>query len=121
MRYDIILIGTGLACLVIGESLGLWMGINQDFTYSPAHAHLNLVGWVTLCLYGLAHRAYPAMAKSRLAAVQAIVAIIAAIVFPIGIAYAVTGHSPLIAIVAAHGVVAGTLLFALMFLRRATS
>lgn len=33
------------------------MGIAQDFTLAPAHAHLNLLGWVTMALYGLYHRA----------------------------------------------------------------
>lgn len=39
-----------------GMSLGIWMGINQDFSLAPAHAHLNLLGWATLALYGLYHR-----------------------------------------------------------------
>lgn len=39
-----------------GMSLGLWMGMHEDFTLAPVHAHINLLGWVTLCLYGLYHR-----------------------------------------------------------------
>lgn len=39
-----------------GMGLGIFMGIAQDFTLSPAHAHLNLLGWVTMALYGLYHR-----------------------------------------------------------------
>ena len=39
-----------------GMSLGIWMGMNEDFTLAPVHAHINLVGWVTLSLYGLYHR-----------------------------------------------------------------
>ena len=50
--------------------LGVFMGINQDFTLSPAHAHLNLLGWVSLALYGLYHRGV-ARASDRLAWVQA--------------------------------------------------
>jgi hypothetical protein len=45
----------GLAALC-GMGLGIEMGISQDFTLAPAHAHLNLLGWVTLALYGLYHR-----------------------------------------------------------------
>jgi hypothetical protein len=45
----------GLAALA-GMVLGIVMGIRQDFTLSPAHAHLNLLGWVTMALYGLYHR-----------------------------------------------------------------
>ena len=68
MRYDIILIGVGILCLLGGESLGLWMAAHQDFTLAPAHAHTNLVGWVTLSLYGLAHRSYPALSASAFSA-----------------------------------------------------
>jgi len=39
-----------------GMALGIFMGIAQDFTLAPAHAHLNLLGWVTMALYGLYHR-----------------------------------------------------------------
>jgi hypothetical protein len=52
---DVALLMAGLAALG-GMTLGIVMGISQDFTLSPAHAHLNLLGWVTLALYGLYHR-----------------------------------------------------------------
>jgi len=39
-----------------GISMGIFMGIAQDFTLAPAHAHLNLLGWVSMALYGLYHR-----------------------------------------------------------------
>jgi len=28
------------------------MGAHNDFTLAPLHAHINLLGWVTLALYG---------------------------------------------------------------------
>jgi hypothetical protein len=120
MRYDVSFICAGLLALLIGEGVGIWTGIGQDFTFAPAHAHLNLVGWVTLCLYGLAHRAYPELAGSRLAAAQAWIAIPSAFVLPVGIAFAVTSHdvaSPVLfmAVIGAFGVLIGTALFAAMF------
>jgi hypothetical protein len=51
---DFCFIFAGLAALT-GMGLGIRMGISQDFTLSPAHAHLNLLGWVTMALYGLYH------------------------------------------------------------------
>jgi hypothetical protein len=39
-----------------GMSLGVFMGMREDFTLAPVHAHINLLGWVTLALYGLYHR-----------------------------------------------------------------
>ena len=32
--------------------MGMRMGASGDFTLMPAHAHLNLLGWVTMSLYG---------------------------------------------------------------------
>lgn len=119
MRYDFILIMTGVLCLLVGEGVGIWMGTNQDFTFAPAHAHLNLLGWVTLSLYGFAHRVYPALAKSRLALAQAVIAIVSNLVLPAGIAYAIATEQPIIAIIASNGVVLATLLFAIMFARHA--
>jgi hypothetical protein len=52
---DFALLMAGLSALG-GMILGIVMGILQDFTLAPAHAHLNLLGWVTLALYGLYHR-----------------------------------------------------------------
>lgn len=52
-----------------GMGLGIYMGIAKDFTLAPVHAHINLVGWVTLSLYGLYHRGV-ARTDSRLAWVQ---------------------------------------------------
>jgi hypothetical protein len=43
---------TGVVCVLIGMSYGMYMGAREDFTLAAAHAHLNLVGWVTMALYG---------------------------------------------------------------------
>jgi hypothetical protein len=53
-----------------GMSLGILMGMHEDFTLAPAHAHINRLGWVTLALYGLYHRGVE-RASNRLAWVQA--------------------------------------------------
>jgi hypothetical protein len=42
----------GVLCVLGGMTFGLWMGAHQDFAAAPAHAHLNLIGWVTMALYG---------------------------------------------------------------------
>jgi hypothetical protein len=38
--------------VLIGMGLGMFMGASNNFTLAPAHAHLNLIGWVTMALYG---------------------------------------------------------------------
>jgi hypothetical protein len=56
--------------LVLGVSLGLYMGITTKFTLTPVHAHLNLLGWASLALCGLVYHAYPAAAETRLARIH---------------------------------------------------
>lgn len=42
----------GVVCVLIGMSWGMQMGASEDLAMAPAHAHLNLLGWVTMGLYG---------------------------------------------------------------------
>jgi len=43
---------TGGLLLLGGMVLGEYMGANEDFALAPLHAHINLLGWVTLALFG---------------------------------------------------------------------
>jgi hypothetical protein len=43
---------TGCVFLLAGMGMGTWMGATQQFTLSPVHAHLNLIGWATMGLMG---------------------------------------------------------------------
>jgi hypothetical protein len=82
-----------------GMSLGIYMGMHEDFTLAPVHAHINLLGWATLALYGLYHRGVERV-RSRLAWVQVSCAAAAVPVLTFGLAgYLQTGsaaYEPLI-------------------------
>ena len=39
-------------CGLAGMVWGAWMGSSHDHSMMPAHAHLNLLGWVTLSIMG---------------------------------------------------------------------
>lgn len=39
-------------CGLAGMAWGTHMGMSGDHSLSPAHAHLNLLGWVTLSIMG---------------------------------------------------------------------
>lgn len=86
-------VGTGVVLGIIGMILGIGMGIREDFTLVPVHSHLNLVGWVSLVLFGLCYRAGIAKAD-RWARAHFWVAAAAAILFPVGIYIAVTRQQP---------------------------
>lgn len=50
--------------------LGIGMGISGDHSLFPVHAHLNLLGWVSMALFGLIYRHFPETGRNRLAKTQ---------------------------------------------------
>jgi hypothetical protein len=85
------MIGSLMMCmsaviLLIGMLAGIVMGIEQNFTLAPAHAHLNLIGGVLLFLFGLCYRLVPVAGTTALAKVQGWLHMIGAILFPVGVA-----------------------------------
>ena len=57
----------GAVCVFLGMLWGMHMGETEDFTMMPAHAHLNLLGWVTMALYGTFYALTHASLKPKLA------------------------------------------------------
>jgi hypothetical protein len=107
---------------LIGMGLGISMGIRQDFALVPAHAHLNLLGFITLFLSALYYRAVPEAGASLFAKVQAATAIVGAIIFPIGISCVVLGGRERFEPIVAAGatiVFVGMALFAFIVFRTA--
>jgi hypothetical protein len=51
-RVSAAFFATGALLVLIGMFWGMHMGEANDFTLAAAHAHLNLLGWVTMALYG---------------------------------------------------------------------
>ncbi len=43
---------------------GVWMGLSGDHSQFPLHAHLNLLGWVSMALFGAIGTLYPAVADN---------------------------------------------------------
>jgi hypothetical protein len=71
--------------VITGMCLGFYMGINQDFTLTPVHAHLNLLGWVSLFLLGVYYRTH-AHAIGRMAHIQVGSFVVAYVSMTIGMA-----------------------------------
>jgi cbb3-type cytochrome oxidase subunit 1 len=110
-RLDLKFLLLAALMLTVGVTLGVIMGISHDFALAPVHAHINLVGWASLALFGIVYKLYPEMARSRLAALHFILAAPSAVMFPIGIALSMLYDRPLVAIVAALLWLAGVILF----------
>src|SRR5690606_24061010 len=60
----------GVLFALCGMGLGVWMGATEVFTLSPVHAHINLLGWVSMTLYGLFYRVVPQAAAGKLPVVH---------------------------------------------------
>ena len=57
----------GVLSALVGMALGVWMGANEDFTLRPVHAHVNLLGFASMMLFGLFYRAFPAASRGWMA------------------------------------------------------
>lgn len=57
----------GSLYLLAGIGFGMVMGGTGDFSLAPVHAHINLVGFVLMTLFGLLLRTIPGMAGTLLA------------------------------------------------------
>ena len=76
----------------IGFSMGFGMGISQDFSLAPAHAHMNLLGWVSFALYGAFYALIPQAAIGLLPRIHYILASVGTVVMVAGIAGIYLGH-----------------------------
>lgn len=105
--------------LAAGMGWGMQMAISHDHSAYPAHAHLNLLGWVSLFLIGLYYRLHPALELARLAFVQIWVWIVGVIVQAIGVALVTTGNEAAepVAAVGSILVVVAMLMFAWLVFR----
>ena len=56
--------------LLAGVVMGIVMAASENVTLRPVHAHLNLLGWVSLALFGLFYTIYPNAADNRIARLQ---------------------------------------------------
>ena len=117
LRTDTAFMLVASACLIVGVSMGIGMGVAHDFQFAPVHAHLNLLGWASLALFGLVYRAWPALAQSRLALAHFVLSAPSALVFPAGIYLSIAHQSPGLAIGASLLWLAGALAFFANLLR----
>ena len=69
-NLDRMFVLTGVVFLLAGMALGLKMSMPQDFTLHGLHAHLNLLGFVVMTLFGLCYHSWPRMQEGVLATVH---------------------------------------------------
>lgn len=96
-----------------GMAWGIQMSASMDHTLASAHAHNNLIGWVTMCLYGLYYARVPVAGAGRLALAHFALAVVGAATIGIGVAMAITGQGELLAQIASFATIGGMLVFSI--------
>ena len=106
--------------VVAGMIWGIVMAISDDHSAMPAHAHLNLLGWVSLFLFGIFYHLHPAIDRSRTASVQVWIWIASTVILTVGVGLVHTGHAigDPIAAIGSIIILADMLLFGWLVLRR---
>ena len=98
---DINFIAIGSLWLVVGMLLGIGMGAAHNFALAPLHAHINLIGFVSHAIFGMAYRHWPALKDSPLAPYQFWIFVIATPVMLIGL-YVTRSNAPELPMISAR-------------------
>lgn len=87
----------GIVSVVIGMVWGIAMGISGDHLLSPAHAHLNLLGWVTFAIFAFYYHLVPAAAEGALPRLHFALAVLGLVVIVPGITFSIREASEAVA------------------------
>lgn len=107
----------GVFAVLCGMVWGIQMSVTHDHTLSPAHAHLNLLGWVTFGLIGLYYHQVPAAAETGLARLHLLLATLGLVLIVPGIVLAITERTEVLAAAGSFITLAAMLVFGVIVLR----
>ena len=79
--------------VLVGMSLGIFMGATEDFVLAPVHAHMNLIGWATMGLFAYYYNAVPEAGETTLAQIHFWVAQVGLVMIIPGLALMLTGNT----------------------------
>lgn len=88
---------TAVLAVTLGMIWGIQMSASGDHQLSGAHAHLNLVGWVTMALFGIYYHLHPEANAAILAKIHYVVALAGLGVMVPGIVSAIQGKGEMLA------------------------
>lgn len=80
-----------------GMVWGIQMSATHDHTLAPAHGHLNLIGFVSMSIFGVFYALSPRAAATRIAKIHYWLSTAAVIVLTPGIALAIVGQAEVLA------------------------
>ncbi len=105
---------SGIVFLIVGIGIGLQMSMSGIHNVVGAHAHINLLGWVTSALFGTYYALNPAKAANRIAMLHYGVYTFGVVVMIVGLYFLLLGNAAFEPVVAGGSLVTflGVLIFA---------
>lgn len=107
----------GVLSVLIGMGWGIQMSATQDHGLAPAHAHLNLLGWVGFAIFGVYYHLVPQAAETRLAQAHFVLSVVGLAALVPGIAMALTGQGDVLAKIGSVLSLAAMVTFGLVVVR----
>lgn len=80
---------TATIYVAIGMGWGIMMSASGDHRLAAAHAHLNLIGWVTMALFGTYYHLVPKAGENVLAKIHFAIATAGVLIIVPGIVMAI--------------------------------
>lgn len=80
----------GIVSVLVGMGWGIHMSASGDHAMAPAHAHLNLIGWVGSAIFAMYYHTVPRAGEGMLPKIHFLLAAVTAAAMPVGIAQAVS-------------------------------
>ena len=87
LSFAFLLIGT--VSVIVGMAWGIQMSASGDHTLAPAHAHLNLLGWVSMAIFAVYYHLVHGAARGWLPKLHFALAVLGLLILVPGIALAI--------------------------------
>ncbi len=81
-----------LCFAVLGMLLGLKMAMTQDHSQMPTHAHMLVVGWLSMAVFAFFYHLFPERARTRQAQVHCWLAIVSMAVLTVALYLVLAGN-----------------------------
>lgn len=109
---------TAVLSILTGMSWGILMSATQDHSLSPAHGHLNLIGWVTMAIFAFYYHVVPQAARGWVPKLHFALALAGLVTIVPGIAIVLSGNGDVLAKLGSVLTLASMVVFAFVVFTR---
>ncbi|MFC7063724.1 cytochrome-c oxidase [Halobacillus seohaensis] len=93
MRMGILFLKLAALYFLVGVGMGIAMEIMQDHRLAGAHAHINLIGWASMALFGVIYVLFPNAGDTVLAKLHFWLYNISLPFFMLGLCFLLVGNT----------------------------